>query len=340
MAPISQPLVSVVTPVYNGEKHLAVCIESVLHQTYSNWEYVIVNNSSTDRSLEIARSYVAKDPRIRVYDNSSFLDALANHNHALRQISDASEFCKIVFGDDWLYPECLERMVALARQHPTVGLVGAYGLFGSRVAWGGLPQEQTVVPGREFCRAKLLGKPWQFGTMTSVLIRADLVRKRKTFFNETNLHADNEACFDVLMESDFGFVHEVLSVTRIEEGTLRSISQRLNTYLSGELLLLVRFGPTCLTETELQDAVAACLREYYRFLAQSVLPLREAEFWRFHKRKLAALGYPFSYSRLARAVLARVAGLALNPRRSLAASGRLLKPAAECGRPLKAGDCR
>ena len=49
-----EPLVSVVTPVYNGEKYLEECIESVLNQTYKNWEYIILNNCSTDRTLEIA----------------------------------------------------------------------------------------------------------------------------------------------------------------------------------------------------------------------------------------------------------------------------------------------
>ncbi len=53
-----QTLVSVVTPVYNGEDFLVECIESVLRQSYSNWEYIIVNNCSTDRTLEIALNYV------------------------------------------------------------------------------------------------------------------------------------------------------------------------------------------------------------------------------------------------------------------------------------------
>ena len=50
----SQPLFSVVTPVYNGEPYLVECIESMLAQTYANWECVIADNFSTDRSLEIA----------------------------------------------------------------------------------------------------------------------------------------------------------------------------------------------------------------------------------------------------------------------------------------------
>ena len=68
-----EPLVSVVTPVYNGEHCLRACIESVLAQTYSNWDYTIVNNCSADRTLDIAHEYAARDSRIRVCTNDSFV---------------------------------------------------------------------------------------------------------------------------------------------------------------------------------------------------------------------------------------------------------------------------
>ncbi|MFZ1974630.1 MAG: glycosyltransferase family 2 protein, partial [Candidatus Acidiferrales bacterium] len=60
------PLVSIVTPAYNEENYLAECVESVLAQTYTNWDYTIVNNCSTDATLAIAQKYAAGDPRIRV----------------------------------------------------------------------------------------------------------------------------------------------------------------------------------------------------------------------------------------------------------------------------------
>ena len=69
MKPDSQPFVSIVTPVYNAEKYLSQCIESVLNQTYQNWEYVIVNNCSSDKSLKIAEDFAGKESRIRICDN-------------------------------------------------------------------------------------------------------------------------------------------------------------------------------------------------------------------------------------------------------------------------------
>src|SRR6266849_6791651 len=117
-----QPLVSVITPVYNGDQYLRECIESVLAQTYSNWVYTIVNNCSTDGTLAIAGEYAQRDKRIRIYSNDSLLDIIANHNRAFRLISADSKYCKVVSADDWLFPECLTKMVGVAEANPSVGL--------------------------------------------------------------------------------------------------------------------------------------------------------------------------------------------------------------------------
>ena len=210
----AQPLVSVLTPVYNGERYLAECIESVLAQTYQNWEYCIVNNCSTDRTLEIAQTYAERDKRIRIHNNTEFVGCDQNGNIAFRHISLNSRYCKVVHADDWLFPECVMKMVELAEAHPTVAIVGAYGLRNDHVSWDGLPYPSTVIPGREICRNTLLGGPYVFGSPTSILIRSDEVRKRPTFYNEANPHCDIETCFDILRDRDFGFVHQVLTFTR------------------------------------------------------------------------------------------------------------------------------
>src|SRR5262245_27262771 len=179
-----ESLVSIVTPVYNGEHHLRECIESILAQTYQNWDYTIVNNSSTDKTLALAQHYAARDPRIRVHNNETFVPVIANYNIAFRQISPASEYCKVVAADDWLFPECLERMVSLAEQHRRVAIVGAYQLCGRGLAAEGVPYETPVLPGREVSRMQLLGGPYVFATPTAVLFRSSIVRSRHAFFNE------------------------------------------------------------------------------------------------------------------------------------------------------------
>jgi glycosyltransferase involved in cell wall biosynthesis len=292
--------VSVVTPVYNGEDFLRECIESVLAQTYTHWDYTIVNNCSTDHTLEIAREYARKDLRIRVVENAQHVRIIENHNIAARQISSDSKYCKFVAADDWMFPECLERMVDLAEAHPSVAIVAAYGIFGSVVTYNGLPYPSTLVPGKDFCRRLLLGELdlGVFGVPTSLLFRSDIVRSRHAFYNEENLHSDSEVCLEVLENHDFGFVHQVLVYHRERQGSLTAESRDLNTYLAGRLQELVRFGPRHLTQQELRSRLERKLDEYYWYLGTQLFRSREEQFWRYHRDKLAKLGYPLSKLRL------------------------------------------
>src|SRR6185369_9267350 len=126
-----------------------------LAQTYRNWDYTIIDNCSTDRTGEIARAYASKDSRIRVCTNDTFLSVIANHNSALRHVSPQSKYVKVVFADDRIYPDCLERMVALAEANPNVGLVSAECMEGDRIICTGLPAATAVADGRDICRRHL-----------------------------------------------------------------------------------------------------------------------------------------------------------------------------------------
>jgi glycosyltransferase involved in cell wall biosynthesis len=307
-----EPLVSVVTPVYNGEPYLRECIESVLAQTYTHWDLTIVNNCSTDRTLQIAQEYAASDPRIRVHNNETFVRVIENHNIALRQISCKSKYSKVLAADDWLFPECLEKMIRLAEQHPNVAVVGAYQLSGARVHNVGLAYPNTVVPGREACRIKMLGGSSLFGTPTAVLYRSDIVRSRHAFYNESNLHADAEVCFRILEHHDFGFVHQVLTFRRAREGSLTPLSQSFNMDLASFLLVLVNYGAKYLSDQELKRQIRERLRRYYRYLGEQVYRRRGRDFWNFHRAKLAVVGYPLSRVRLAASAVSYGLGLVLN----------------------------
>jgi glycosyltransferase involved in cell wall biosynthesis len=318
----SHPAVSIVTPVYNGAQYLVECIESVLAQTYQNWDYTIVNNCSTDGTLEIAQCYAAKDRRIRVHNPPKFLPALVNHNYALRQISAASKYCKVVFGDDWLFPECLERMVTLAEANPSVGIVGAYGLQGSTVMWTGLPYPSTVISGREACRQRLLNGPYVFGTATSHMYPAAIVRSREPFYNEANVHCDSEVCFQILQSWDFGFIHQVLSYTRAPEpDSLTGIANQLHTLEAMTLYELITYGPVFLTPEDLQACLKAKFDEYYGLLAHSVL--EGGESWDFHQKKLNEFGLKLDKGRLGKAVVLKAMNALLrSPKQTI---GKLFK---------------
>jgi glycosyltransferase involved in cell wall biosynthesis len=295
---IQEPFVSVVTPVYNGEPFLAECIESVLAQDYSNWEYIIVNNCSTDRSLALAEEYARRDPRIRVVTNKVFVNALENHNNAFRQISAQSKYCKVVSADDRLVPQALGKMVRFAERNPTVGIIGSRQQSKEKVKWQGLPEDVNVLSGREACRLGILEGIHVFGNPTSVLYRSDLIRRTTSFFPHSEPHADTSACYAYLGECDFGFIHEVLSVERVHEGQVSSRVRQLGADYYAYLEILIQYGPHYLSEAELAARREDLLANYYQMLGSGVLKLKRREFWEFHRRKLSGMGCPLDRTRV------------------------------------------
>jgi glycosyltransferase involved in cell wall biosynthesis len=291
---MGEPLVSVATPVFNGADHIGECIESVLAQTYRNWRYVIIDNASTDSTPDIAQRYVALDSRIRHLRFEDFVDATANHNRAFDSVGDDSEFCKVVQADDWLFPECLERMVAAASGNPHIGIVGAYQLRGTSVDLSGLPHTTAVASGRDILRGSLLGHFNVTGPPTATMLRSSCMRARRPFWNEQFRHQDEEAVFWMLSNYDFAFVHQVLTFSRPQDGSRWEWSERMNSHDAENIVFLLRYGravvkgQAVLTEEEYRVRLRQRLREFVWWHARQVgrlSRLRDPEFLELHQLK-------------------------------------------------------
>jgi glycosyltransferase involved in cell wall biosynthesis len=107
---------------YNRENYIADAIESVLASTYNNYELVIVDDVSTDRTVEIAQSFAARDPRVKVYVNEKNLGQFENRNRAARL--SKGKYLKYLDSDDLIYPTGLEVLVPMMERFPEAG----YGL--------------------------------------------------------------------------------------------------------------------------------------------------------------------------------------------------------------------
>jgi glycosyltransferase involved in cell wall biosynthesis len=287
----AKPLVWVVTPVYNGERYLVECIESVLAQTYENWQYLVVDNCSTDRTPDIVSDYAARDARVGLYRSAEFLPIIANWNRALRLIPGDATYCKVVHADDTLFPECLERMVDVAERNSSVALVTSYALWGEEVRHQGVPYPVEVADGREICRLTLQGKCYVFGSPSSTLLRAAEVRARPAFYNEQNLHADTEVCFDLLKAADLGFVHQILTRTRVHHEAMTPLSVKINTFHDAWLRIYMKYGELYLGRREYRRRLVARLRSYAVFLAKAAVKakFRDPRFRKHHRRALGFL---------------------------------------------------
>ena len=115
------PKISVIIPVYNVEKYLPACLDSVIRQSYTSLELILVDDGSSDRSLEICRSYAERDDRIRVIrrDNGG---ASAARNTGLDHAS--GEYVSFVDSDDILFPDALEKLYQMVLREKTALAVG------------------------------------------------------------------------------------------------------------------------------------------------------------------------------------------------------------------------
>ena len=116
------PRVSVVIPVYNRERYVREAIESILAQTFRDFELVLIDDGSTDRSLEVMSAYA--DPRIRVVSNARNLGIPQTRNRGLELAT--GDYLAWLDSDDHACPDRLEREVAFLDANPGIALVGSW----------------------------------------------------------------------------------------------------------------------------------------------------------------------------------------------------------------------
>lgn len=317
MTVAAPPLVSVLTPVLNGAEWLEACIESVRAQTHGRLEHVILDNASTDATSAVAERWAAADARIRVHRNRTTLPLTQNWNRAVELMSPEARYCWLLPADDLMYPQAVERMVAVALRHPEVGIVGALRQRGDEVQCGGLPHDQEVFPGRLIGRLFLEQRVFAIAPTTN-LVRADLMRARQPFFPPQFFHSDIGAFLDILRESAFGFVHEVLAFSRTHSSSVTErVAEPQQTLLRDTLLMLVEYGADYFEPAELRAVEAHHLRRYYRRLLRSYLTRGGAEFRRNHLPVLRRLGRAPGAGALLRALADEIAATVARPGKAL-----------------------
>ena len=182
--------VSILTTVYNREKYLVACIDSVLASSYHDWELIIVDDVSTDTSLAIAKSYEKKDARIKVYVNDKNLGDYPNRNKAASYAK--GKYIKYLDADDLIYPRGLEVMVHAMEQFPEAGLG-----ISQKVVEDEKPYPFLMQPKETFKREFLMRGVLGLGP-TGTIIRRDVFKKLGGFTG-TRYIGDTELWYKIAL---------------------------------------------------------------------------------------------------------------------------------------------
>ena len=123
MSKSNSPEISVVMPVYNSAKYLSVAIESILNQTYKNFEYIIIDDGSQDSSGKIIHQYAKDDGRIKPYKNNSNMGICETLNRGIKLAK--GKYIVRMDADDYSYPTRIEKQFLFMEKHPGVVISGS-----------------------------------------------------------------------------------------------------------------------------------------------------------------------------------------------------------------------
>jgi glycosyltransferase involved in cell wall biosynthesis len=311
----AHPLVSVVTPFHNTEQYLAECIESVLAQSFTNFEYILVDNSSTDQSYRLVETYAKRDPRIKLFKTSSFLEQIDNYNYAVSLCSKETKYCKFVEADNFIFPECLSLMIKAFEQASSIGLVSSYWLAGNALCGSGFPFSRTMISGKEWGAAHLRSQVHVLGSPTQVMYRSELVHEDRPFFNRDVLHADTDKCFEILKRWDFGFVPQVLSYSRVDNVSISSATRNWEDGALDRYMTDLRYAGSFFEPAESIAFIRKSKQQYYRSLARGALKLGGGgrKFWEYHVKGLRTVSQKLDLPYLSYTMALALLLLILNP---------------------------
>jgi hypothetical protein len=204
--------VSVCIPTYNHAQFIGAAIESVLKQTFQDFEIIVTDNASQDNTAEVVECYASHDPRIRYVRNPSNLGMVGNWNLCLSLAT--GEYLQLLCSDDLLEPDCLAVLSGLFDQHPSAALAScARGIitgseYSSYLAYSG---KEEFVAGPE-CIRNMLIKGNIIGEPTAVMFRRILAGRG--FDNSYAQLTDMELWLHLLQQGDFAFSPLVLCLYR------------------------------------------------------------------------------------------------------------------------------
>lgn len=261
---ISQtPKISICLPLYNGAKHLASAIDSVLAQSHRDFELLIADDGSTDGSDSVAIQKADSDERIRYWKNESRQGLFGNYNACIREAKGT--YIKTFAQDDLLAPDCLQTFLNVLEQDKSVALVAS----ARRIIDGAGVEVQLKQPfkqdlrleGKNVIRFNLIGLNNWVGEPSTVMFRRE---HAGTGFDTRYFHyGDIEYWFRILAHGDFQYIADAKASFRRHEDSQTDKNHR-QMYFALDILrmsfdyrpLLAEFEPDDLFRRRIAEKIA------------------------------------------------------------------------------------
>ena len=207
----AEPLVSIITPLYNSEKFISETIESVLAQTYTNWEMLIVNDCSKDNGAKIVEEYVKKDKRIKLFNNEKNLGGAGTRNRAIKEAR--GKYIAFLDSDDLWKKEKLKKQIKFMENN---GYSLTYSKF-EQIDENSIPLGvEVVIPSK--VSYKELFKADVIGCLTAIYNQEKL---GKIYMPEVRMGQDFALWLEILKKINVAYgINESLALYRIRKGSL------------------------------------------------------------------------------------------------------------------------
>ncbi len=206
---MQEPLVSIVLPVYNGEKFLAQSIESVLNQTYKNLELIIVNDNSSDSSLDIAQDFASKDNRVKIITNTTNQKLPESLNIGFRQ--STGNYLSWTSDDNFYNNDAIEKMVDFLEENQDNVMVCA-DFYKLNIDTNETMPLQLKVSAQEMINGNCVG--------ACFLYKADIAKQVGEYNKEKFLVEDYDYWLRMMLKGNIGHINEFLYTYRCHSNSL------------------------------------------------------------------------------------------------------------------------
>jgi glycosyltransferase involved in cell wall biosynthesis len=210
------PKLSVVIPNYNHGRHLPECLEALLNQAHPPSEIIVVDDGSTDNSVEIVQNLAKNHPQIRLFRHEKNKGTIHAVNLGLEKAT--GDYLFLSAADDKVRPEFLEKTLSLLTQHPNAALCGAICEFvetttGVRYLFGeGICEKPAYLSPKDLVRLSRKNRLFMF--TSAMVLRRDAILQVGLYNPDLRWHADWFLCFVAAFRFGVCFVPEVLSEFR------------------------------------------------------------------------------------------------------------------------------